>query len=64
MYLGKKKNYTRKNIVACDHDRKALFLSPTKSGRRHDKKLLDKLRFIDNISPDTCICGDTGFKGI
>lgn len=64
LYSGKKKNHTRKNIVACDHGRKILFLSPTKSGRRHDKKLLDKSEFIDNISPDTCIWGDTGFKGI
>lgn len=64
LYSGKKKSHTRKNIVACDNDRKILFLSPTKSGRRHDKKLLDKSGFIDNISPDTCICGDTGFNGI
>lgn len=64
LYSGKKKTHTRKNIVACDQDRKILFLSPTKSGRRHDKKLLDKSVFIDNISHDTCIWGDTGFKGI
>ncbi|ASG69073.1 hypothetical protein CDV26_11415 [Francisella halioticida] len=38
LYSGKKKSHTRKNIVACDHSRKILFLSPTKSGKRHDKK--------------------------
>lgn len=64
LYSGKKKTHTRKNILVCDENKKILLLSPTKSGRRHDKKLLDKGDFIRHVSSRTCIWVDTGFKGI
>jgi len=64
LYSGKKKTHTRKNILICDENKKILLLSPTKSGRRHDKKLLDKGDIVKHISNSTCIWADTGFKGI
>ena len=64
LYSGKKKTHTRKNILICDENKKILLLSPTKSGRRHDKKLLDKGDIVRHVSKSTCIWADTGFKGI
>lgn len=64
LYSGKKKTHTRKNVLICDENKKILLLSPTKSGRRHDKKLLDKADLVRHISKSTCIWADTGFKGI
>lgn len=64
LYSGKKKTHTRKNILVCDENKRILVLSPTKSGRRHDKKLLDKTDFTRHISSNTCIWADTGFQGI
>ena len=43
LYSGKKKGTTRKNIIVADEKRRVLVLSPTKSGRRHDKRLADKV---------------------
>lgn len=63
LYSGKRKTTTLKNIVVSDENRKILVLSPTKSGRRHDKRLVDKLG-IENIPKDTTIWVDTGFQGI
>lgn len=62
-YSGKKKRHTRKNIVACDENKKIVYLSPTKSGKTHDKKALDKSTFLHHIPPDVTIWEDTGFQG-
>lgn len=62
-YSGKKKGHTRKNIIACDEKKKILFLSPTKSGKIHDKKALDKTIFLDFVPPDITLWQDTGFQG-
>lgn len=43
LYSGKKKTTTRKNVVVSDEERRILVLSPTKTGRRHDKRLTDKM---------------------
>jgi hypothetical protein len=64
LYSGKKKSHTRKNIICCDDKRQVLFLSPTHSGRRHDKRVLDKSQFIENLPPDVTIWADTGFVGL
>lgn len=63
-YSGKKKAHTRKNIVMCDADRRILFVSPTKSGRRHDKRLADKCALVERIPPSVGIFADSGFQGI
>jgi DDE superfamily endonuclease len=64
LYSGKKKMTSRKTIVVCDERRKILLLTPTKSGRRHDKKIADKFRIIENIPSTVCVWADTGFQGV
>lgn len=63
-YSGKKKTHTRKNIVVSDNQKKILILSPTKSGRRHDKRLADKILLFEHIPKDVAVWADTGFTGI
>lgn len=63
LYSGKKKSMTRKNIVASDENRKVLYLSKSQAGRRHDKKLGDKMG-VSHIPKDVAIWVDLGFKGI
>ncbi len=38
--------------------------SPTKNGKIHDKKQVDKEETLNNIPPDVTIWTDTGFQGI
>lgn len=64
LYSGKKKAPTRKNMVVTDIDKKILILSPTNSGRRHDKRLADKYDVIRYIPEDIPIYTDTGLQGI
>lgn len=64
LYSGKKKKHTKKNIICADEKRRILIMGPTKSGRRHDKRLLDKMGLLHSIPKDCAIWGDTGFKGI
>lgn len=63
-YSGKKKATTRKNIIVSDERKRILVLTPTKSGRRHDKRIADKFQIIQNIPQDVIIWTDTGFQGI
>jgi hypothetical protein len=63
-YSGKKKAHTRKNVVIANEKRKILLLSPTKSGRRHDKRIADKFLLAERIPPDVLIGADSGFQGI
>jgi hypothetical protein len=62
LYSGKKKANTRKNVIVSDEKKKILFLSATKSGRRHDKRIVDKsiLHLPDSVGKWT----DTGFQGL
>lgn len=64
LYSGKKKATTRKTVIISDEKRRILFLSPTKSGRRHDKRLADKFGFVANIPQEVRVWADTGFQGI
>lgn len=64
LYSGKKKATTRKTIVVNDSKRRILIMTPTKSGRRHDKRIADKFQVIQNIPKDIAIWTDTGFQGI
>ena len=63
-YSGKKKAHTRKNIIVADDRKKILILSPTKSGRRHDKRLADKISLFEHIPKEVSVWADTGFQGI
>lgn len=63
-YSGKKKATTRKNVIMTDDRKRVLFLSPTKSGRRHDKRLVDKISLIEHIPDTVGIWADSGFQGI
>lgn len=64
LYSGKKKRTVRKTLVICDDKKKILYLSQTKSGRRHDKRLADKFGLGRVIPPSVAIFVDTGFQGI
>jgi hypothetical protein len=64
LYSGKKKATTRKTIVISDSRKRILFLSPTKSGRRHDKRIADKFGIIQQIPDSVTVWTDTGFQGI
>lgn len=62
LYSGKKKANTRKNVIVSNEHKRILFLSPTKSGRRHDKRIIDKsiLKIPTHIGKWV----DTGFQGL
>ena len=61
-YSGKKKAHTDKNIVVVNrHSKKVAYLSPTRAGKVHDKKIADEsaIRY-----PKLAVLGkDTGFQG-
>jgi DDE superfamily endonuclease/Helix-turn-helix of DDE superfamily endonuclease len=61
-YSGKKKRHTRKNIVVTDKKKRILFLSPSKHGKVHDKKLLAKAEL--HIPESVTILADTGLIGL
>lgn len=51
-------------IIACDEKRRVGYLSASKSGRRHDKRLLDKADIVRHLPLDITLWADTGFQGI
>lgn len=63
-YSGKKKSHTRKNIIVCDENKRILLITPTKPGRRHDKRLADKVSLVERIPTHVGIWADSGFQGI
>lgn len=64
LYSGKKKATTRKNIILNDEKKKILFMSKTKSGRRHDKRIVDKNQLARHIPLNVAIWTDTGLQGL
>lgn len=64
LYSGKKKATTRKTVVISDDKKRILILTPTKSGRRHDKRLFDKAVGGRTIPPHVTAWTDTGFVGL
>lgn len=40
------------------------YLSPSKRGARHDKRLADARQLEPNIPPEVSILGDSGFQGM
>lgn len=63
-YSGKKKAHTRKNVIIANENKRVLVLSPTKSGRRHDKRIADKFMMAERMPEQVCILADSGFQGI
>lgn len=64
LYSGKKKATTRKTVILSDEHKRILYMTPTKSGRRHDKRLVDKFGVMAVIPPSVTTWTDTGFQGI
>jgi hypothetical protein len=52
----------RKNVILTDARKRILFLSPTKHGRVHNKRLLDKS--VLHIPEHVSVLADTGFQGL
>jgi len=63
LYSGKKKATTRKVVVVSDEKKYVHYMSKTKSGRRHDKRIADKENIFSGIPPDITAWTDTGFQG-
>jgi len=63
-YSGKKKRHTKKNvIVASPKNRFVLFLSHTRDGTTHDKRLIAEENLKCN-DPTISACTDSGFQGL
>jgi hypothetical protein len=61
-YSGKKKAHTDKNILlANSHTKKVVYLSPTESGKKHDKKIADENAIV--YPAGATLGKDTGFQG-
>ena len=63
-YSGKKKRCTRKNLAASSKDKSILVLSPTTSGKSHDKKIQDIEDIIGGIPDEIPVLVDSGFQGV
>lgn len=64
LYSGKRKATTRKTVILATEKKQILFMSKTKSGRRHDKRIVDKFDVIRVIPSEVTVWADTGFQGI
>ena len=63
-YSGKKKRHTKKNVIIADPTtRKILFLSRTRDGTVHDKRIIDEEGLTCN-DPRIKACVDSGFLGL
>jgi len=63
-YSGKKKMHTRKAVIVSDKNRRILLVTPSKSGRRHDKRLADKVSLFENLPDEVEAFADTAFTGV
>lgn len=63
-YSGKKKRHTRKALVMTDSSKRIGYLSPSRRGTRHDKKLLDKEHLAPHLPPEVEVFVDSGFEGL
>lgn len=63
LYSGKRKATTRKVVIVSDEKKYIHYMSKTKSGRRHDKRIADKENIFGGIPPDVAAWTDTGFQG-
>jgi Helix-turn-helix of DDE superfamily endonuclease/DDE superfamily endonuclease len=61
-YSGKKKAHTDKNLLLANvHTKKVIYLGPTESGKKHDKKLADEAPI--SYPTGATLGKDTGFQG-
>ena len=63
VYSGKKKTTTRKHIVISTPQKRILVLGKSKTGRRHDKRIMERQQLLDYIPPDVTAWMDSGFIG-
>lgn len=64
LYSGKKKRHTTKNVaIVHPHHRRVLYLSRTRAGTVHDKRLLDEERLTCH-DPTLAAAVDSGFLGL
>lgn len=64
LYSGRRKATTRKVIIVADEHKRIHYMSKTKSGRRHDKRIADKENIFGKIPPGVTVWVDTGFQGV
>jgi hypothetical protein len=64
LYSGKKKTHTVKNVVISDERKRILFVSRTRSGRRHDKRVFDKDCPGQHIPETVTAWADSAFIGL
>jgi Helix-turn-helix of DDE superfamily endonuclease/DDE superfamily endonuclease len=61
-YSGKKKAHTDKNLLLANvHTQKVVYLGPTESGHKHDKKMADEHGIVYPLA--ATLGKDTGFQG-
>ena len=63
VYSGKKKTTTRKHIVISTPQKRILVLGKSKTGRRHDKRIMERQQLLNYIPPDVTAWMDSGFIG-
>jgi hypothetical protein len=63
LYSGKRRATTRKVVIVSDEKKYIHYMSKTKSGRRHDKRISDKENIFGGIPPNVTAWTDTGFQG-
>lgn len=63
-YSGKKKAHTRKNIIVSDNKKRIHVVSPSKDGKFHDKKILDKESISETLPIEVEVFVDKGFQGM
>lgn len=63
-YSGKKKTHTRKNIIVSDKKKRIYVVSPSKDGKFHDKKMLDKEHIGETLPSEAEVFVDKGFQGM
>jgi hypothetical protein len=62
-YSGKKKRHTQKAVVMTQ-GRRIGYLSPSKRGARHDKRLLDQRQVMSCVPSGVSVLADSAFQGV
>lgn len=63
-YSGKKKQHTRKHLVAVDETKRVIVLSKAREGKLHDKRFHDQDDIAGNVPDEIPIEVDLGFQGL
>ena len=64
LYSGKKKRHMKKSILVVNEKKEILIMTQTKSARRHDKRLADKISLFEHVPEEVALWVDTGFQGV